>query len=212
MSDVDKVCEALLRTFPSAPPPSPPAWEVPVLNVLDCVLSLNRRYDAFVVPRVRRFRDTHPEVRWLSELRRILDAFPTLLDFSKVELDYDDAARAVVLSQVVDFLLDAQRDFPGGTETDRLRAWAIDARPGDYAFTGIKGFGIAGFQYLRMLFGANTAKPDVHIRRFVEEAIGRASNDLEALYLLQRAAARLRFNLLDVDASVWEKRARPSGA
>ena len=212
MSDVDKVCEALLRTFPSPPPPSPPAWETPVLNVLDCVLSLNRRYDTFVLPRVRRFRDTHPDVRWLSEFRGILDTYPSLRDFSKVELDYDDAARALVLSQVVDFLLDVQRDFPGPTETERLRAWAIDARPGDYAFTGIKGFGVAGFQYLRMLFGANTAKPDVHIRRFVEEAIGRASNDLEALFLLQRAAARLRFNLLDVDASVWETRARPSGA
>ncbi len=204
-SDVDKVCEALLRTFPNPPPPSPPAWETPVLNVLDCVLSLNRRYEGFVVKRVKRFRDTHPKVRSLSEFRKILDSFPTLRDFSKLELDYDDATRAHVLSQVVDFLLDVQRDFPGATETERLRAWAIDARPGDHAFTGIKGFAMAGFQYLRMNFGANTVKPDVHIQRFVGGAVERRVSDAEALYLLQRAAARLQYDLSALDYAVWEK-------
>ena len=28
---------------------------------------------------------------------------------------------------------------------------------------GVRGFGLAGFQYMRMLFGAQTAKPDIHI-------------------------------------------------
>jgi hypothetical protein len=49
----------------------------------------------------------------------------------------------------------------------------MSVRPGDSYFLGIKGFKLSGFQYLRMLFGAQTTKPDVHIVKFISEIVGR---------------------------------------
>jgi hypothetical protein len=136
-----------------------------------------------------------------------MDSFSSPREFSIVALRYDDADRGRVISELVDYLLDAERDFEGGTEAERLRRWAIDARPGDFLLIGIKGFGIAGLQYLRMLFGANTTKPDVHINRFVGRALGRNVTEAQSLFLLERAARRLSYSLRDVDYAIWRKSA-----
>ena len=45
--DVAAVERALAKRFPQTPAGSPFAWPSPPLNVLDCVLSLNRNYDRF---------------------------------------------------------------------------------------------------------------------------------------------------------------------
>jgi hypothetical protein len=36
-------------------------WADPATNVLDCVLSLNRRYDGFVLPRLNKLAERHPD-------------------------------------------------------------------------------------------------------------------------------------------------------
>jgi hypothetical protein len=75
--------------------------------------------------------------------------------------------------------------------------------------SGFRGFGLAGFQYLRMLFGANTTKPDVHVRQYVSEAVGRRRvSEVEALNLLERAASDAGIGLRDLDTTIWEKSAR----
>lgn len=90
-----------------------------------------------------------------------------------------------------------------------LQAWARSAKPEDYKSLNIKGFGVAGFQYLRMLFGAQATKPDKHIIDFVSEAIGgRRVSEIQALALLESAAEREGVALRDVDTSIWEARAR----
>jgi len=59
-----------------------------------------------------------------------------------------------------------------------------------------------------MLLGAKTAKPDVHIRRFVSDAVGYKVGDEEALSLLEEACAVLKWPLSDLDYVVWETLAR----
>jgi hypothetical protein len=59
-----------------------------------------------------------------------------------------------------------------------------------------------------MLFGAQTTKPDVHIRNFVSEVIGRKVNDQLALALLEQAAANANLPLREVDGAIWRERAR----
>lgn len=105
-------------------------------------------------------------------------------------------------------LCDAQCDYDGHSEADRLRQWALAASPGDYILVGVKGFGLSGFQYLRMLSGAQTSKPDVHIRRFVSKVIGRRVSDHVALALLERAAKRAGLPLRAVDGAMWEQHLR----
>jgi len=59
-----------------------------------------------------------------------------------------------------------------------------------------------------MLFGAQTAKPDVHVRRFVSEAVGCTVGNAKALILLEIAAKRLGWSLLALDNEIWELRAQ----
>ncbi len=104
--------------------------------------------------------------------------------------------------------MEIQQEHPGQTERERLHHWAISVCPGDYASLGIAGFGLSGFQYMRMLFGAQTTKPDVHIQRFVSEIMGYSVNDYKALLLLEQAAQIANVPLRDVDNAIWKERAR----
>ena len=212
MKDVDRDTRLLIETlrhcFPTPPRRGFARWSVPPLNVLDCVLSLNRRYETFCKPRVQQFANQHPEVDTLTRLLHLINKYPTSLEFSIKELDYRDEGRAATLVGVLTYLLQAQKAFKGSSETSRLRQWARKAKPNDYEALGIRGFGLSGFQYLRMLFRAQTAKPDVHIRRFVSKAVGHPVGDVQALTLLEGAAKHLRWPLLALDNAIWDRLAR----
>lgn len=212
-AEVAKLAEALRRDFPALQPSRDRAWSrAPALRVIDCVLSLNRRYDAFLVPRLDRFERDHPSVTSLRELRALIDSFPSPAAFTETVLNYRDSARAATLSAVLDFAVAVCERHARDSELAALQRWATSARPGDYKTLKIRGFGIAGFQYLRMLFGANTTKPDVHIRKYVGQAIDRPVSDVEALQLLEAAAAKGQLSVRDFDTSIWERSARAGAA
>lgn len=121
-------------------------------------------------------------------------------------LRYRDAARAQVLNLVVDCLLGIVAATPGTSEIEALERWAFHAQPADSRSLGIRGFGLAGFQYLRMLFGASTTKPDVHIRRYVAAAVGCPVSDMQALTLMEDPAARVEVPLRDADTTIGSTR------
>ena len=77
------------------------------------------------------------------------------------------------------------------------------ASPSDWTFGPFRGLGLAGFQRLRVLFGANTVVPSKEIVAFVSTAVGRPMDAPEAVYLLERAAARLRYDLRAGQREVW---------
>lgn len=213
IGDIERLVNALQSRFPSPPPATAEGWGGNnALNVLDCVLSLNRYYEKVVKPRVEEFARNNPDVRTVAELARMISSYNSPADFTVAALRYKDVRRAETIAGVVQYLLDIERDFAGSTENERLRAWAEWARPGDFAFTGVRGFGLAGFQYLRLLFGANTAKPDRWICKFVNDSVGRKVGPVEALYLLERAAKRANFCLRDIDSAIWNEAARGGSA
>jgi hypothetical protein len=175
------------------------AWErTPAARVIDCVLSLNRRYDGFVGPRLNDFEKDQPNVRSINDLRTLIESFASPHDFMKETLHYDHEARALVLCKVVKWLA----GLPS------LEGWAKEARPSDYLELQIRGFGLAGFQYLRILFGADTTKPDIYIIRFVSKHVGRKVSDIQAVYLLERAAKMINVSVRDADTTIWEQGVR----
>jgi len=207
-SDSEKLARALQLEVPETPSKATDDFiprPLAPLNVLDCVLSLNRQYETFCRPRVQRFADAHPRVRTLSDLLSVIERYRTPLEFSINELNYRDARRAETLVGVTEHLLTAQRGYAGATEARRLRQWAKQVGPEDSYIVGVPGFGLAGFQYMRMLFGAETAKPDVHIRRFASRAVGRTVSDIEALTLLESASRSLGRRVSNVDYAIWLK-------
>jgi hypothetical protein len=207
--DIEALAEVLNARFASVAVRTDYGWPGrAALNVLDCVLSLNRHYDRVVYPRVAPFGASRAEGIELSHLQTLMESYREAGDFCKNELNYNDQRREQTLRGVVQHLLTVQSLHPGLTEQERLELWAASVCPSDYTSVCVKGFGLAGFQYMRMLFGVQTTKPDIHIIRFVSQVIGRTVNDLAALTLLEQAALKVGLPLREVDGMIWEAGAR----
>lgn len=209
MSDVEKIADVMRERYGHVRPASEYVWPYASQRTIDCVLSLNRKYNGFVKPRVEAFTEKHPNVRSLSQLKELVARRDSPHAFFVAELNYDDRRRADTLVGVMEYLLDAQFEHPGANEDVKLYHWATWSRPGDYLTVGVRGFGLAGFQYLRMLFGAQTVKPDVHIVRFVCETLGKTVTDVQALNVMERAAKLTGLPLREVDGEIWKERAKP---
>jgi hypothetical protein len=129
-------------------------------NVLDCLLFFKRSYradDPFVTHRVQQFTKRHPEITTLAALKRLLEDYDTLTAFGRHELDYTHGPRLETLPYLLGYLLRVQDDYAGANELTRLAQWANTARPYDSHAIQMTEFSLAGFQYLRMLFGAQAA-------------------------------------------------------
>jgi len=68
----------------------------------------------------------------------------------------------------------------------------------------VRGFGVAGFQYLRSHFGADTVKPDVHIRRYVDDVLQRPVGDVAMVWLLEQACQKIGASPLAIDTRIWQ--------
>lgn len=183
-------------------------WPNAVLRLIDCVLSLNRRYDSFVVPRVNSFQRSHPEVDTLTKLWEFIQACDGPIAFFESELDYWDVDRARVFNEVLHYLMTKASQCEGRTEMEKFRNWAISASPSGFVEMNICGFGLSGWQYLRMVLGADTVKPDRHIKTFVRECIGKPVSDQRALRLMEQATKHAGRSLREVDNVIWQRYAR----
>jgi len=200
--DVRLLADAIKRDLRRKPPIREDyGWPSEALRILDAVMSLNRRYDRFVLPRLREFSEQHPEIRSLDDLNKLLRlAGPR--SFLRTHMRYDDPGRARVLAGVVRRLL-KERAKHGS-----LPRWAELASPADSAAFGVRGFGLAGFQYLRMLFGVQTVKPDTYIKKYVLDVVGRKVSDMDCVLLIELAGLVLGWPVREIDGRIWTKGAR----
>jgi hypothetical protein len=67
----------------------------------------------------------------------------------------------------------------------------------------MKGLGRAVYESLVMRAGVDSVKPDVHVRRFAEAAVGRRLNDADLVDGVARAAARLGLRATELDLRIW---------
>lgn len=212
-TDAAKLAERIKQDFPTVEPLTDPIWrQSAAAKVIDCVLSLRRRYKLIVVPRVQAFVAAHPEIQSCADLLMLIRDYETPAHFVAEALDMKSPGKASMLVGVLDYLIDVQTRFEEPTEDDRLTAWAHWTRPGDYLTLDVRNFKIAGFQYLRMLFGADTVKPDGHILEYVEEVldrtiVGRPEREVRAVYALERAGELLGRPIRNVDVAIWERKA-----
>ena len=68
----------------------------------------------------------------------------------------------------------------------------------------VRGLGPAVYQWLVMRQGVDTIKPDVHVRRFAEAAVGRPLGDRDLIDAVCRAAQRLGIKAYEFDWRIWE--------
>lgn len=161
-------------------------------KLLDCVLSLHRRYDEFAVPRIRRFKNRHLDVYSLPSLRQCVAKCGSPMRFYRDELDYDYDDAAQMFGRLLDYLINESNKYPGNNEMEKCQRWAISARIDEYKRiwrgSNIPLFGIAGWQYLRMLFGADTCKPDIAVKGYVKDCLKRDFSERSIVELMEAAA------------------------
>jgi hypothetical protein len=175
-----------------------------ITNVLVTVLDL--QMNTVTVERsIRYYRDHRwAEVRTLDQLTGLLDRFPDdkegNLDLARHLWGNNHWTRAGRLRPLAAFLAAEHLR----TEDD-LRAWA---QRSDYQqdFAGrVPGLGPAAYHSLLMRLGVDTVKPDVHVRRFVEEVVGHVVTDAELVRAVTEAARRLGRSARDLDGAIWER-------
>ena len=161
-------------------------------KILDCVLSLHRRYDEFAFPRIKNFKNTPPNIDPLLSLCQCVARCGGPARFYENELDYNYPDAAEMFGRVLDYLTREITKYPGNTETEKCQNWAVSVSVDGYQIIwggrNLPLFGIAGWQYLRMLFGADTCKPDIAVKGFVEDCLKRGFSVRSIVELMERAA------------------------
>ena len=92
----------------------------------------------------------------------------------------------------------------GVVDQPTLEAWAHRSEFGRDFEGRVKGLGRAVYESLVMRQGVDTVKPDVHVRRFAEAAVGRRLSDADVVEVVTRAARSLGVNAVDLDLRIWE--------
>lgn len=179
----------------------------PVLLIVDAAGSATGlNYANIVKPNVEEFRREFVEtgkVQSLADLVKLADdpEFEEQFTIGRPNVVYDVAQNLLEK-------YDSERE-----DLEILRDWAETADPESYRSDPVgevNGVGLATFQYLRMLAGAETVKPDIQVRRFVEELEGEYGwEDLEMekpIDLIDSCrwlAEHSSYSVLEIDQIAW---------
>ncbi len=176
-------------------------YDNPVDICMDAVLSIRRKYYSFVVPRLEYFRENQPEIRSLQRLAALIRSAGHE-EFCKL-WNYNHFARVELLENLVQRFIAYNTENNFEEELKGMQHWARLSSPQDYRRFGVKGIGLATFQYLRMLLGVQTVKPDVHIKKAISLALGRKISDAEAITFIEKASQKLDLPATVLDHNIW---------
>lgn len=200
MNDVERFCafvKSLNLDYTKRPKEF--GYKNPVLIVTDAALSINRQYETFVAPRIRLMESRN--VRSLKELRKIIKR-KGQKGFCKF-WDYNHPARVDLLDRLAKRFLKTQKDLGIKDEAAALRKWGKLSIAEDYKTFNVKGIGFTTFQYLRMLCGADTIKPDVHVSRMAKKALGRNLSPISVVELIEQSAKKMEIRARELDYAIW---------
>lgn len=174
-------------------------YDNPVLILADAVLSMNRKYEAFVIPRIR-----HLEKANITTLNQ-LDALITqrgIEAFAQV-WNYNDPRRVEILQHLAEKFLQIKVAYRLDNDLEALRRWGKEAKPEEWESFGVKGIAFTTYQYLRILCGANTVKPDIHIKRAFVEAVGKSLPLEEIVKVVEETAKQMNIPAQQLDYALW---------
>jgi hypothetical protein len=186
-----------------APAASPFIEEDYVMNLLETVLDYMLQ-TTVVIKALEYFRANRwDEVRTLDELDAVLSRYPDDQGGNTALAVYLWGYKLWTRAQQLRGLASYLRSI-GVLDQETLRAWA---RQSEFRrdFEGrVKGLGPAVYQWLVMRQGVDTVKPDVHVRRFTEAAVGRPLSDADLIEVVTRAARELGIKAYELDWRIWE--------
>lgn len=162
-------------------------------TVADAILQANRRYVAFVRPRVQRILREYPSARTTTAVRLLLSETGTT-----TFLGVRDTARAVRVEQVLAMFAAEAIE----TEAD-LREWLVE-RNGGVRLQTIRGIGPKTADYFKILVGLPASAIDMHLRAFLALAGITAASYQAAQTVVDGAADVLGVDRALFDHSIWQ--------
>ena len=174
----------------------------PVMICLDAVLSINRKYETFVIPRLNTYKKNFPFIHTLKQLSDQIhqagyEGFCDIWNYQHIE-------RVKILDNLTEKFILYAEEINESNDLLAMQDWAKNSSIEGYLIFGIKGIGLATYQYLRMMLGIPTTKPDVHIRKAVYLALQRHISDIEAILLIEKASEVMELPATMVDHNLWK--------
>lgn len=173
-----------------------------VLILSDAILSVRRKYKEVVQPIIDRIRNHKLDEQSLEQLVQMIDerGAQYLMDLWQ----YQDEERVLRLRRLSQRFLELKPKLEIHDDLHLLKSWAQSAVPEHAKAFGVKGVGIATFQYLRILSGVDTVKPDVHLQQAVKDAVMRRCSDFDIIRLVEATARRLGIPARKLEYAIWE--------
>lgn len=182
-----------------------------VTNLLATVVDFQMHTTAVVRALEHYQRERRDEIRTIDDLRMVFRRFSDdqdgNTDLAVYLWGYRMWTRAAMLRRLVEFFASI-----GVVDAASLKVWAAGAEFRRDFEGKVKGLGPAVFQWLVMRQGVDTVKPDVHVHRFAERAVGRRLSDHDTVEVVVAAAHRLGMKAFELDWAIWEhSRGGPAG-
>lgn len=180
-------------------------YDNPCLVILDAVMSRSRVYEKTVVPKIKYFKEHHSDINTLETLIDVINEVGPE-NFAPKYLDY----RFKQLGQVIlDTAIVFHDNKAEGNDLESMKQFA--SSPNFYKeIQKVKGIGIATARYLAILLNIDTVKPDVHILKFISNALGRKVKEQEAIDLLTDVAKEMNKPVAIIDNSIWQYMSNPN--
>lgn len=177
-----------------------------VLICLDAVLSINRKYYNFVVPRIKNFQENYSDINTLTKLQELIQN-SSVEQFSKI-WNYNHPQRIKILTTLVSNLInfaDIKSSDSSEIELNKLQMWANSVNVYNYKDFNVPGIGIATYQYIRMLLRVKTVKPDVHIKRYISSILNKRLNEFDSIDIFEKACDSEKIDIAKADHSLWKQ-------
>ena len=141
-------------------------------------------------------------IRTHQDLKQLLAVYPNTQEgntqLAQKLWGYNLWTRAEMLRRLVAYF-----KLVGVTNQEQLASWAANTQFEDFVGK-VKGAGYAIFQWLVMRQGVETIKPDVHVLRFVNEALGHPVTPEIAVSSLEQVAKDMGIKAYELDWRIWE--------
>lgn len=167
------------------------------VSLMGVVLSAARNYKTQVEPHLEKLRTRYSDLT-LQKLKRMCSQ-RNYMQFKEV-WGHADEKKFETLKSLLEAILALRRD--GLDDMKLMRNWACSAhleRRKTDSLGSLKNVGIATFQHLRIVFGADTVKPDRRVREVLEKEFGAKLSAAKAIQAAEEIAQLTGLKVIEID-------------
>lgn len=177
-------------------------YENPVILLMDAVLSINRQYNKFVLPRLEYFTQKFSNINTLHKLNNLIIE-KGINNFEDV-WNYNHPKRVEILQDLTLFFIDYKNKNSIKDDLEGMKHWAKNVDVNSKRMLPVNGIGFATSLYIRKMLGVDTVKPDIHIKKSIYEGIGKKMSEKETVLFIEKVAHKMNITATALDYAIWE--------